>query len=232
MATQRVLVLADQEAERAAVAEAIGGAGWEIAWAAALADLLHQLTLNRPTALLLDERLLAPDPLGSLERIRLAVAPSCIPMILLAATANDGRRSPSLTGVISLPLDARQLARQFAQIVEEDRYLFQFTNLTELGGEEFLIEMIDLFQEQGPQKLQEARTALASGDLRTVNRAAHSLKSSAANLGAERLRMLAARIEKLTTDQIGEGLPQLLDELEQTYGQVKSRLERRRSGQG
>jgi len=232
MATQKILVLADQEAERAAVAEAIGGAGWEIACAAALADLLHQLTLNRPTALLLDERLLAPDPLGALESIRLAVAPSRIPMILLAATTDGGRRSPSVTGVISLPLDARQLARQFALIVEEDRYLFQFANLTELGGEEFLIEMIDLFQEQGPQKLEEARAALAAGDLRTVNRSVHSLKSSAANLGAERLRMLAARIEKLTADTHGEGLPQLLDELAQTYGQVQSRLERRRGGQG
>jgi HPt (histidine-containing phosphotransfer) domain-containing protein len=232
MATQKVLALADREAERAVVAEAIGGAGWEIAFAAALPDLLDQLALNRPTVLLLDERLLAPDQAGSLERIRLAVAPSRVPMILLADTADSERRSPSLTGVIALPLDARHLSRQFAQIVEEDRYLVQFANLTELGGEEFLFEMIDLFQEQGPKKLQEARTALAAGDPRTVNRAVHSLKSSAANLGAERLRMLAARIEKLTADQMVEGLPQLLDELEQTYGQVKSRLERRRGGQG
>ncbi|MBL8795062.1 MAG: Hpt domain-containing protein [Planctomycetia bacterium] len=223
MATPRLLVLTDGAAERAALAETIGRAGWEVEAADTPADLFQRLHAQRPTAVVVDERQLAGD---ALERIAQTGA------ALIVLTADSSRDWPAAAGCITLPFDLQRLAQQFAELVEEDRFRFQFANLTDLGGEELLAEMIDLFREQAPLKLHEARTALAMGDLHTVNRATHSLKSSAANLGAERLRMLAARVERLSADGLAADLPRLLDEMERIYPLVQARLEQRRIAPG
>jgi HPt (histidine-containing phosphotransfer) domain-containing protein len=60
---------------------------------------------------------------------------------------------------------------------------------------EFVRELIDTFTESAPPLLAELQSALAAGDAVTVHRAAHTLKSSAASLGALRLADEAAGIE-------------------------------------
>jgi HPt (histidine-containing phosphotransfer) domain-containing protein len=82
--------------------------------------------------------------------------------------------------------------------------------LEELGGETLVQEIIDLFLADAPRRLAEARAAMQQGDVRTAMRAAHSLKSSAAQLGLDSLSSQCARIEQ--TAKTGElpGLPPLL----------------------
>jgi HPt (histidine-containing phosphotransfer) domain-containing protein len=77
------------------------------------------------------------------------------------------------------------------------------------GGLDLVSKLVELFQEKAPAKLEAARLALANGDIREVERASHSLKSSAANLGASRLHFLAAEIEELAA----RGDPASLDPL-------------------
>lgn len=67
--------------------------------------------------------------------------------------------------------------------------------LNRIGGQEFLVEMIELFLEHSPQRLDAAREAYRDGEVSAVYRAAHSLKSTAANLGASALQDAAARVE-------------------------------------
>ena len=56
--------------------------------------------------------------------------------------------------------------------------------------------MIDLFIEFVSGKVQEADEALGRGDLPAVARAAHAIKSSAANVGAVRVQRVATDIEQ------------------------------------
>lgn len=69
--------------------------------------------------------------------------------------------------------------------------------LKEWGGEKLLSQMIRLFLESTPERVMQITEGLERGEVELVERGSHSLKSSAANLGAERLRELSAEVEDL-----------------------------------
>ena len=66
--------------------------------------------------------------------------------------------------------------------------------LRTLGGEGLVSRVVALFLELGPQRLGDGRRALASGDLPTAERCFHSLRSSAANVGAVVPEVTAYRV--------------------------------------
>ncbi|MBW3551960.1 MAG: Hpt domain-containing protein [Gemmatimonadetes bacterium] len=105
--------------------------------------------------------------------------------------------------------------------------------LLRIGGQDFLLEMIDLFLQHAPERIRAATAAAARGDDQALYRAAHSLKSTAANLGARALQQIAERVEGRAAAQDTAGIPPLLDEMAARYDEVRQRLEaerRRRSG--
>lgn len=68
--------------------------------------------------------------------------------------------------------------------------------LNRLGGEGFVREMVGIFDSQGALRIRNTEACLAQGDLQAVRRHAHSLVSTAGNLGARRLQRLATMIEQ------------------------------------
>ena len=68
--------------------------------------------------------------------------------------------------------------------------------LLDLGGPAFVTEMIDLLNQQTPQQFDAIEKALASGDIVTAQRHAHSMKSSFGNFGATRCQELATRMDR------------------------------------
>lgn len=68
--------------------------------------------------------------------------------------------------------------------------------LREWGGERLLSQMVHLFLESTPDRIRQIREGLERGEQELLERGAHSLKSSAANLGAERLRLLSEEMEE------------------------------------
>jgi two-component system, sensor histidine kinase RpfC len=73
-------------------------------------------------------------------------------------------------------------------------------HLDQLGarfGASFVAQLIDLFLEQAAGLLNAARAAVQVGDATAITAAAHALKSSAANVGARALSILAADVERL-----------------------------------
>jgi len=89
--------------------------------------------------------------------------------------------------------------------------------LGEWGGTELVTKMMELFLEVTPERVTEIRAGLDAGDLDRVERGAHSLRSSAGNLGADPVRELAARIEELAEAGTTEGLEPLVTELEDRF---------------
>lgn len=100
--------------------------------------------------------------------------------------------------------------------------------LYQIGGERLLRGMIDLFESDAGVRVTAALSGHAAGDLDRVSRAAHSLKSTAANLGAVRLCDLAKRLESAAnaseTGIVAELLPELADVYDQSA--VELRLKR------
>lgn len=104
----------------------------------------------------------------------------------------------------------------------------QLANLRRLGGDKFVREMIELFLDNAPKQIATARSAVQAGDLAVVERAVHSLKSSASNFGAEPLRKLAANLERLAIEKQAAPLAALLPTLEEVFVQTKVCLERKK----
>lgn len=63
-------------------------------------------------------------------------------------------------------------------------------------GGKFLTELIDIFLADTPPRLAEIDEGIAAGDAHAIVRAAHSIKGSAGNFGAERLARVAQEIEQ------------------------------------
>ena len=97
--------------------------------------------------------------------------------------------------------------------------------LRDWGGADLKHQMIELFFENAPERVEGVREGLANGDLELAERSAHSLKSSAANLGAQAVRILSARIEELLEGGKGEEAKGLLPELEARFGETIEALE-------
>jgi len=151
---------------------------------------------------------------------------------LLAALAD--RKTLARIPVIVLA-DERTAGPCPAALGERVRHLFsearlknQLAHLEELGGPAFVAEMIDLFLESTPPRLQAARAGLAAGDLAAVELAAHSTKSAAANLGADELQELAARIEQLAAAGQASPLQPLVGLLADAFTRIAARLVRLR----
>jgi HPt (histidine-containing phosphotransfer) domain-containing protein len=96
--------------------------------------------------------------------------------------------------------------------------------LAEWGGPELRRKMINLFLEHAPGRVREIAEGLEGDDLELAHRSAHSLRSSAANVGAELVSHLSGRIEGELDQGSREGAGQLLPRLEKALDDVKAAL--------
>jgi HPt (histidine-containing phosphotransfer) domain-containing protein len=74
------------------------------------------------------------------------------------------------------------------------------------GEPDLIVELIDLYLAETPRLMSVMQGALAKEDERELRRAAHSLKGSSANLGANGMAALCDRLEHLGN----AGAPQVL----------------------
>jgi HPt (histidine-containing phosphotransfer) domain-containing protein len=96
--------------------------------------------------------------------------------------------------------------------------------LRRFGGGKLLGEMIALFLVAAPERVGVARTGHERGDAPAVELALHSLKSSAGQLGAMRLQQLSERGERLAKVGMLDGMPILMQEMEQELARVREWL--------
>jgi HPt (histidine-containing phosphotransfer) domain-containing protein len=89
--------------------------------------------------------------------------------------------------------------------------------LQRFGGATLLRQMIDLFLAAAPERIAAARVAVEAADAPSAELALHSLKSSAAQLGAMRMQRMCAEGEQLaragTLDSVRSLVHELDDEL-------------------
>lgn len=91
------------------------------------------------------------------------------------------------------------------------------TRLKDWGGEELIAKMAGLFLQNAEERMQQIRDGVQSGEAELVERGAHSLKSTSANLGAMKLRDLAEELEERAMGGESGSLQDRLAELEELY---------------
>ena len=99
-----------------------------------------------------------------------------------------------------------------------------FTELKQVSGDDFINELIDTFLEDAPKMIEEIRSALASGNVETFRRAAHSMKSNAATFGAVELSALAKELEMLGKENKLHETGDRLRALEESFASVREAL--------
>jgi histidine phosphotransfer protein HptB len=102
-------------------------------------------------------------------------------------------------------------------------------NLRDLNpgdGGEFLREIVNIYLEDTPKRLDDMKLALAKGDLAGFTRAAHTIKGSSANVGAQVLKSVAERLEYQSRKEGLNGVGSLIADCEEAFAVAAVELRR------
>ena len=158
-----------------------------------------------------------------------------VPILAITARAMKGDREECLKagmdGYLSKPVQSAHLYQAIANVLSstpqaaapdrgiapvELRAFDPESSLSRLNGDrELLCEMIDIFRSSGPALFGQLRSALDAGETETVRRAAHTLKGSVCNFGAEDVVEVLVRMEACGRAGDSAGAREAYTDLEQ-----------------
>lgn len=93
-------------------------------------------------------------------------------------------------------------------------------------GDAFLKDIIGIFLEDTPMRIAELKQCLITYDQPKFTRAAHSIKGSASNLGANHVRSIAEKIEHQSRNSGLGDMEPLIGQLESEFATAKAELDR------
>src|SRR5258708_4976925 len=111
-----------------------------------------------------------------------------------------------------------------ATLVIDPQAIENLRALNPADHDEFLREITEIFLEDTPQRIAELNQGLAAGDVAKFTRAAHSIKGSAANLGAAALRAVAEKLEHQSRTDGLAGVASLVGEIKVEFGRAEAEL--------
>jgi PAS domain S-box-containing protein len=166
---------------------------------------------------------------------------------IIAMTANampEDREACFAAGMndyVAKPIRADELARALtgarpvtrgngsSKGVGENLDAAALQNLRELGGDDFLVEVVDAFLADAPALIATLRSSFDQLDVDQLRRAAHTLKSNGATLGAGDFADLCRTVEQHAKDGRLEGVSQLIDRIRDEYETLEELLTSLRS---
>ncbi|MEK2687768.1 ATP-binding protein [Bdellovibrio sp. GT3] len=173
---------------------------------AAIAALLSE----KFDLVLMDAQMPVLDGYEATRRIRKGQAGDdnrAIPILATTANAIKGDIEQCLESgmndYISKPISYNDLMFKINKWIIQGQHAANPQSLSLLNTEEkrnghtLLKEVVDIFNQDSPAHIAQMREALSKGDFALLPKLAHNLKSSAAVLGALRLKEIAERIEKI-----------------------------------
>ncbi len=93
----------------------------------------------------------------------------------------------------------------------------ELIELCDDGDPELLLDLVEMFLEDAPNRVRSILEAARSADLEEVERAAHSLKGSAGNLGAKQLQDVAELLQVAGRKADAASIDRLLEPLETCF---------------
>lgn len=94
------------------------------------------------------------------------------------------------------------------------------------GDPELVLDLIQMFLDDGPTKVQAVVQGVAEGDFERAERAAHSLKGSSGNLGARLLSQVCDQVQNATRNHQIADSQRLAPVLKREYEAAEVELRR------
>ena len=98
--------------------------------------------------------------------------------------------------------------------------LAALAHLQRPGRPNVVLKVVSLYLKNAPLLVEELHQGITGNDAKQIRMAAHSLKSSSANLGARELAEQCQQIERLAKDENLATMPECLDRLENLFAEV------------
>jgi len=95
--------------------------------------------------------------------------------------------------------------------------LAAFEELQEEGEPDLIVELIGLYLQEAPQRIEAIQCAVANADRLCLKRAAHSLKGSSGTLGVRPLAAICEELEHLTDETFFPEARVLVSRLEEEF---------------
>lgn len=89
------------------------------------------------------------------------------------------------------------------------------------GEPDLIVELIDLYLANVPQQLSAMKDFVSKADKASLKRAAHNLKGSSANMGAQSVAAICLELEHADADESFEQSSVLINRLEQTFEHIR-----------
>jgi HPt (histidine-containing phosphotransfer) domain-containing protein len=131
-----------------------------------------------------------------------------------------------------MPSVVESLDEQFVKSIGGVLDLAVMERLLEDTSVEFLPSLIEVFETESAQRLENIQTNLKQDDMSALSVEAHSLKGTSATFGAESLRSLSERIEKsakagdsATVESLVPEIPARLEAVITALNEFSSKLE-------
>lgn len=242
--TGRILVVEDSQVNRMLAAGQLEELGWEPVLTETGEEALAVFGTEEYAAVLMDWNLPGIDGLETTRRIRRSGHLGAhVPVIAMTANALAGDRdrciAAGMNDFLTKPVSLSDLAAVLSRWTDvapsstEPRHNRSVDPAvlaeleTELGDPALVNALIASFVEELSDRTQAIRTAVDINDLDSLKRAAHTLKSTSALVGANDLAAVCDRLCRVESLQEAHLLPvRLLDEADD----VRQALELRTSG--
>jgi PAS domain S-box-containing protein len=198
-------------------------------------DRLVQDAFHGFDAVLMDVQMPEMDGVEATAEIRRLEKQSGthVPIIAMTAHAMKGDRERCLAagmdGYVSKPISLATLMAEINRVLPASSQRQVPLDKTELrerlqGNEDLLSELVGLFIGDAPKQIQEIHAAVVAGSATRLEYAAHSLKGSAASLGARGLTAVARRLELRGRDGNLEGADSDCADLDSEWERLRPEL--------
>jgi two-component system sensor histidine kinase/response regulator len=228
----RVLVADDNHINQKVVASLLENMGHRADVVASGMEALEAFILVPYDVVLMDLQMAEMDGIEACRRIRKLADETgrCTFVVAVTAHAMKGDREKYLAagfdGYVSKPINPQELkdvidsraAMTSMALPDASVAPSSVLNLAAAldrveGNRELLVKIGRAFLELYPKLMEESRAAAARGDGNALTRAARTIASSAGQLGANRVRAAARKVEELSRQANLADVPVVLDEL-------------------
>ncbi|MGB9901917.1 PAS domain S-box protein [Methanothrix sp.] len=227
----RILVAEDNPVNLKVVLMMLSHLGYRADTARNGLEVLRALEHRDYDLVLMDVQMPEMDGLEAARRIREMKGYEGPRIVAITAYAIEGDRerciAAGMDDYISKPVTMEKLKAAIENVkgVLDPMTLSRLRELQEPGEPDVVAELGEIFLSNAPSRIASMHEALEKNDPHALYRAAHSMKSASASIGALHLSRICAEIEELVREARLDGVEERLRALDSEFERVRRELE-------